>query len=645
MTSFIDYEKENNEFLNILRSEKYKAVVNTLLSKNATLLVPHIESLPKVPLTNSFIASHIVLRNPLDGKEMVNTCGMCILMTVDTSFSELKVISSPDKTLPLDFAGFQDKQRKREIIDGYKKSQVNAIQKIQILRESDILFPGKKTPVQIILIADCILLPGTNWENFAESGNDYLGNFTQQSIMNQVKKEVPSNPNSFKEQFWIKMKADGAHHITKTLVAFVPQFLKNPPAEAEQSKAVHGLIDKLVGQIAVNDLWNHPTRATDEEIYEIAYDALEKYIMKKIYRCCFAPSSENLTRDKLLNEKITRLTTWVTPEHFDIKADKINLARLKPAILELQKMDSYCPPKDKVICILNCCKVIYHHLNRAATASLMSAGADEFLPILIYTVIKANPKRLYSNLVYIQEFRRPSALLTETGYYLTHLMSCLMFIETCNAEMLNVSEAEFDKLMSVGPSSSVETPTPSMPTTTEEATTSATVSETSEGGTTAKPRESSKNSPFKTFKKSDSSNFSSMPRPSPNTSQFDCPTSDGDTPFSFSNPNTESETEFSDLDDPTPFLMRGSAAGRSASGASLTRVSANYPRQKRVRRLSVKEAHNLFMSCNAEELTIGEVPVLLEMYRELVKENEMLKMEREKSKNIDKGTQSPDLYY
>lgn len=51
------------------------------------------------------------------------------------------------------------------------------------------------------------------------------------------------------------------------------------------------------------------------------------------------------------------------------------------------------------------------------------------------------------------------------------------------------------------------------------------------------------------------------------------------------------------------------------------------------------------MSCNAEELTIGEVPVLLEMYRELVKENEMLKMEREKSKNIDKGTQSPDLYY
>jgi hypothetical protein len=42
------------------------------------------------------------------------------------------------------------------------------MQKIQILRESDILFPGKKIPVQIILIADCIVFPGTNWENYVE---------------------------------------------------------------------------------------------------------------------------------------------------------------------------------------------------------------------------------------------------------------------------------------------------------------------------------------------------------------------------------------------------------------------------------------------------------------------------------------------
>jgi hypothetical protein len=58
--------------------------------------------------------------------------------------------------------------RKREILDGYKQSRVTAFQKIQILRESEILFPGKKTPIQFILIADCVSFPGSNWESFAE---------------------------------------------------------------------------------------------------------------------------------------------------------------------------------------------------------------------------------------------------------------------------------------------------------------------------------------------------------------------------------------------------------------------------------------------------------------------------------------------
>lgn len=34
MTSFIDYEKENNAFLNTLRTPKYSALVNACISKN-----------------------------------------------------------------------------------------------------------------------------------------------------------------------------------------------------------------------------------------------------------------------------------------------------------------------------------------------------------------------------------------------------------------------------------------------------------------------------------------------------------------------------------------------------------------------------------------------------------------------------------
>ncbi len=60
-------------------------------------------------------------------------------------------------------------------------------------------------------------------------------------------------------------------------------------------------------------------------------------------------------------------------------------------------MNDYKAPRDKMICILNCCKVIYSSLNKAAQGI---PGADDFLPLLIYVTLQANPKNLYINLQY-----------------------------------------------------------------------------------------------------------------------------------------------------------------------------------------------------------------------------------------------------
>lgn len=56
-------------------------------------------------------------------------------------------------------------------------------------------------------------------------------------------------------------------------------------------------------------------------------------------------------------------------------------------------------PRDKLICILNCCRVISNLLN---IKSSVPAGADDFFPVLVYVVIRTNPPNFKSNLEYIR---------------------------------------------------------------------------------------------------------------------------------------------------------------------------------------------------------------------------------------------------
>lgn len=58
---------------------------------------------------------------------------------------------------------------------------------------------------------------------------------------------------------------------------------------------------------------------------------------------------------------------------------------------ELQKINTYKAPHDKLVCILNCCRVINNLLLNVSLATNDNPpGADDFLPILIYIVIKVS---------------------------------------------------------------------------------------------------------------------------------------------------------------------------------------------------------------------------------------------------------------
>ena len=90
---------------------------------------------------------------------------------------------------------------------------------------------------------------------------------------------------------------------------------------------------------------------------------------------------------------------------------------------------------------MNCCRVV------STILTIMSkdgagVGADEFLPALIYTVIRANPDRLFSNLKYVVSFLQPSKLMSEYGYFITNVLSAVAFVRNIKESYVSPSAAE-----------------------------------------------------------------------------------------------------------------------------------------------------------------------------------------------------------
>ncbi|KZT70854.1 hypothetical protein DAEQUDRAFT_667251 [Daedalea quercina L-15889] len=76
------------------------------------------------------------------------------------------------------------------------------------------------------------------------------------------------------------------------------------------------------------------------------------------------------------------------------------------------------------------------------TTSPTPVSGDVILPLMIFVVVKANPPRLVSNLLYIQRFRRESAAGGEEGYCLINLMAVAEFLENVDLEALGLGDSE-----------------------------------------------------------------------------------------------------------------------------------------------------------------------------------------------------------
>jgi hypothetical protein len=236
----------------------------------------------------------------------------------------------------------------------------------------------------------------------------------------------------------------------------------------EQVKIIGDFLAFITNKMALCDVW----REVSDNEFDNAKEGMEKLVMNRLYAQTFSPAipappparsrsrgrkkepertigpgrrgqhQEDVERDDILAQKI-RIYGWIREEHLDLTPVGANGERfLRLAQQELLKIKGYRAPRDKIICVLNCCKVIFGLLKNAKGSD---TSADSFVPLLIYVVLQANPEHLVSNVQYILRFRNQDKLGGEAGYYLSSLSGAIQFIESLDRTTLTVSDEEFER--------------------------------------------------------------------------------------------------------------------------------------------------------------------------------------------------------
>jgi hypothetical protein len=209
----------------------------------------------------------------------------------------------------------------------------------------------------------------------------------------------PDLPFDF-HRFLEQLRHRTADPVAKFLRSFLQEFGKKQWMVHEQVKIISDFLAFITNKMAQCEVW----REVSDAEFDNAREGMEKLVMNRLYTQTFSPAipppqpipgpkgkrrgaerpmgpgrrgqhQEDVERDDILAQKIG-IYGWVKEEHLDIQpvgdSGKRFLVLAQQGEIytllcytvltlsvELLKIKTYRAPRDKIICVLNCCKVIF----------------------------------------------------------------------------------------------------------------------------------------------------------------------------------------------------------------------------------------------------------------------------------------------
>ncbi|KAJ6663751.1 hypothetical protein lerEdw1_009830 [Lerista edwardsae] len=157
--------------------------------------------------------------------------------------------------------------------------------------------------------------------------------------------------------------------------------------------------------------------------------ALYKCVLKPLREAVYAQLLEFRTRDGTVGRLHEHQATMRQQSLAELGVtarvpDGPGLERIQGRLNRLHRGYS---PKKKETEMLKVCKMLYESMNQAAGRT-EAFGADDFLPVLTYTLVNCDIVSMQLDVEYMMELMDPSQLQGEGGYYLTTWFGALHHI-------------------------------------------------------------------------------------------------------------------------------------------------------------------------------------------------------------------------
>lgn len=255
--------------------------------------------------------------------------------------------------------------------------------------------------------------------------------------------------------FWIKLQTPECASLVQSMRTALRN-LEN----VDEPRTAEDLADRLKSYLGgtfeslkAHSAWNK------EPVNDRVKHSLESFIYGQCYTLLQSTlwTEEAKKEEKAWVERLEALQ-FVTPAHLDITCladDTMDLEEvLAEPIKALCTVDLYYSAYEKLQRVL----ALYHGVNTALTRALNKAkkegeseklpSADDVLPTIILTVLRARPARMLINLRIIELFCPPEYLRGEAGYAFTNLYGAVQFIQELDMEdpkSLSITKEEFKK--------------------------------------------------------------------------------------------------------------------------------------------------------------------------------------------------------